>query len=847
MKALHRFQFLSIFLVLFAATAFSQPLVNGYKPTGLSGGGGMFAPVSMPYHPEIMFVSCDMGGFYRSTDAGLTWSMIDGNIISGTSSHRPCFDQRNDSAVYVYSKGNVIASMDLGETWSTFLQGPALASGEYVTCIYRWHASWDFFIGTSLAAYFYSRSTKQWTQAEGPTGSVVRFVMSPDGSVFDPQFCIVTKKGIWWSSVESPTWQGDSTMFQNGTINGFCSGWRYDIPGKFNDPGIWSLYCTVSGAANGIYKQSDTALSWQRAMGPGINEGDEYQFIDMAQNDSLTVYATNRGTGYWPPKHFTVHKTTDGGATWKYCYQGDPRDSSKNISVGWLTYDLSWGWGGPAIGFSVNEQHSDVALFTDTGQMHVTTNGGVDWHQTYATYAPGQGDPAAGKAWSSNGLNVTSVWKYFFDPHDAQRTYLCYTDIGFARSTDRGASWINSSEGSPWRNTFYDLVMDPDMPGLLYAAATEKHDIPQWSSVDASADTYAGGVVRSTDFGATWTSVSNGLPAAPVTSIVRIPMSGVAPFALFCAVYGKGVYRTTDEGASWIAVSNGIRTDNRHVYTLRLDKNGSLYALVTANRTGSQFNVTGGLYKSTDFGQSWTSIMNTLHWPIELAIHPTDPNIMYLTAFDATEGKVQGGVYKTTNGGAQWSRVKQFYNPFSVTLHPDDPNIVFCCTDKGLWKSADAGATWSEIPGPPFRDLTRMFFYPKAKPADKDSVVVLTFGGGAWTGELPSIRTAINNAETAPKESTLYPSYPNPVISETVISFTIQSEAQVLLVIYDLYGREMKTLLNTHLQKGPHEIRWNGVDNNGVAVPSGVYFYTFRSGGQPMTKKIIVERASIHR
>jgi photosystem II stability/assembly factor-like uncharacterized protein len=820
----------------------AQPLVNGYRPTGLSGGGGLFAPVSMPEHPEIMFVSCDMGGFYRSTDAGKSWSMIDGNIISGTSTHRPCFDPYKDSTVYLFSRGDVMQSSDLGASWSLFLQGPVLASGEYVTCLSRCRLGGvaPFFVGTSTDGYFYYPPTHQWIKAVGPTGSVVRYIETPaSAGLLDWLMFIATSQGVWRAyTSDRTTWRSCTNGLPNATLNGFCGYWNPNA----GIPGSMFLYCTVSGPANGLYRSTDDGDSWQRAMGEGINEGDEYQFIDMAQNDSLTVYVTNQGTGYWPPKHFTVHKTTDGGATWKYCYQGDPRGAEANIALGWLTYDFNWGWGGPAIGFSVNEQHSDIALFTDTGQMHVTTNGGTDWHQTYATYAPNQGAPTAGKAWSSNGLNVTSVWKHFFDPHDAQRSYLCYTDIGFARSTDRGASWINSSEGSPWRNTFYDLVIDPFMPGLLHAAATNKHDIPQWTAVDATADTYPGGVVRSTDFGATWTSVSTGLPSAPVTSLVRIPMSGVAPFALFCAVYGKGVYRTTNEGASWIDVSNGIRTDNRHVYALHTDKNMNLYALVTANRTGSQFTVVGGLYKSTNFGQSWTSIMNTLHWPIEFAIHPTDPNIIYLTAFDATEGKVQGGVYKTTNGGAQWTRVKQFYNPFSVTLHPDDPNIVYCCTDKGLWKSSDAGATWSETTGPPFRTLTRIFFHPKSAPSAKDSIIVLTFGGGAWTAEIPSVQTAAERTETAPDGIVMGSMYPNPSSGDVVLSFSPEASSTVVVVVYDLYGRLIKSLLNERLQHGKHEVRWNGMDSNGRAAPSGMYFLVLNDGVETVTRKIVVKR-----
>ena len=71
---------------------------------------------------------------------------------------------------------------------------------------------------------------------------------------------------------------------------------------------------------------------------------------------------------------------------------------------------------------------------------------------------------AGGQAWLCNGLVVTTTWNYYIDPHEPTRHYICYTDIGFARSEDRGKSWLYATAGSPWKNTFYDLAFDPDTP-----------------------------------------------------------------------------------------------------------------------------------------------------------------------------------------------------------------------------------------------------------------------------------------------------------------------------------------------------------------------------------------------
>ena len=78
----------SAVLFLLSAAASGQ---GKYVPVGVGGGGAMYEPASSPHNPKLMFVSCDMGGFYRSEDGGASWTMLDFRNIHGSTQCRPAF------------------------------------------------------------------------------------------------------------------------------------------------------------------------------------------------------------------------------------------------------------------------------------------------------------------------------------------------------------------------------------------------------------------------------------------------------------------------------------------------------------------------------------------------------------------------------------------------------------------------------------------------------------------------------------------------------------------------------------------------------------------------------------
>ncbi len=99
--------------------------------------------------------------------------------------------------------------------------------------------------------------------------------------------------------------------------------------------------------------------------------------------------------------------------------------------------------------------------------------------------------------------------------------------------------------------------------------------------------------------------------------------------------------------------------------------------------------------------------------------------------------------------------------------------------------------------------------------------------------------TAIHNNEL-PAQFELSQNYPNPFNPSTTISFSIPNQAFVSLKVFDMLGREVKTLLNQEMVAGKHNLNWNGDNNYGNRVASGTYIYRISAGAIVSTKKMIL-------
>ncbi len=85
----------------------------------------------------------------------------------------------------------------------------------------------------------------------------------------------------------------------------------------------------------------------------------------------------------------------------------------------------------------------------------------------------------------------------------------------------------------------------------------------------------------------------------------------------------------------------------------------------------------------------------------------------------------------------------------------------------------------------------------------------------------------------------LYQNYPNPFNGSTTIPFDIENDSKVKLVIYNILGQKINTLVNKNCGAGHYDITWNGQNNYGNLVSSGVYFYKIETDSNSKVQKLV--------
>lgn len=101
---------------------------------------------------------------------------------------------------------------------------------------------------------------------------------------------------------------------------------------------------------------------------------------------------------------------------------------------------------------------------------------------------------------------------------------------------------------------------------------------------------------------------------------------------------------------------------------------------------------------------------------------------------------------------------------------------------------------------------------------------------------------AISAEAYIPEKFELNQNYPNPFNPETTIKYILAERGKVSLVILDVIGREVRKLVDDYKNAGYHAVKWDGNDNYGNGVSTGIYFCRLKGEGLSMTKKIMLTR-----
>lgn len=699
------------------ASALCAPWIN----EGIGNGAGAQVIAMSPADPRFFIYGNDMAGVFTSIDAGASWRMVDWRQLNsikyqgrgnGIFYCTPVFHPADPNTVFAFGRNRTTAdalfrSTDKGVTWSVLAPKSQFGNSNLISIYIDRANAKLMFAGTEANAYHSTNGGSTWMVCPTIAGKALGFLVDQSTGSY---FAATEEGGIYRSDDRGVTWtKKNGTLPGGGAITSFAGGSTAASAG---------IYCIAT--SNGeVYHSSDRGENWSSVM-TGIDRNLHLQKVLVADNLPTTAYVNvaERSNSY------NIYKTTNSGARWTNVYS--PSLSGGNVQFGYKAYEWGIGQSGPLTqGVNINPADANQLIGCGYGEIFLTTNGGGDWNQIYTTYAD-SGPKAAGKRWVTRGLDGMTTWFYYIDPAKRSYRYGCYSDTGFKRSLDGGATWGDSMTGVPtaWRNTFYELAFDLDAPGTIYAAAAKTHDIPLNAAYLANGYPYAGGVVRSTDFGATWTDISTGKGLPVTTAAPRSIILDPSDKALYVAMIGDGVYKLTSGSTAWQRCSSGLAVGaNKNVCTLKRYKDGTIYCSITFNSTGVQ---KGGLFKFDKAGQTWSDITasTSILWPTEFDIDPLDPNIIYV----GSGSNAQGGCFKTTNGGTSWTKILNVAGGYAPIIDPSNRNrIFFTSFENGMQVSDDAGMTWTDYPGVPHSGPLHMM-------SDRESgtTFVTTFGGGVW-------------------------------------------------------------------------------------------------------------------
>ncbi len=324
--------------------------------------------------------------------------------------------------------------------------------------------------------------------------------------------------------------------------------------------------------------------------------------------------------------------------------------------------------------------------------------------------------------------------------------YIGVNNGGVWRTTDAGRTWQPLFDDQP-TGSVGSLAVAPSNPDIIYVGSGEGLQRPDLSTGD--------GVYKSIDGGKTW--VNTGLRDGQQIPAVLIDPKD--PNRVFAAVLGhrygpnqdRGVFRTTDGGKTWEHVL--FKDENIGAFAVAFDPSDSrtVFAVLFEGRQGPWENGAWqgkncGLYKSTDGGTTWKQMTKGLPSAeqrlgrIGFDVALSNPKLM----FAIVDAPQQGGLYRSDDAGESWTRVNgdpRLWGRGSdfaeVKIDPKNPDVLYVA-NVCSYKSTDGGKTFTAFKGAPGGDDPHTFWI---NPDDTDIILlagdqgacVSVNGGKTWS------------------------------------------------------------------------------------------------------------------
>ncbi|NMO14309.1 hypothetical protein HPC49_13635 [Pyxidicoccus fallax] len=646
-----------------------------------------------PVNPSIIYVAFSGGGVWKTTDGGATWTPRS-ETLGSLSTGSLAMDPNNNNTLYL-GLGDpfdgtgigLVKSIDGGNTWFNPVY---LGSATEIPDLIVAPGNSNIVLATTNAGLFRSVDAgATWTAISLNTGFAgapygwsiewaggTRFVAAIDA---DPAAASGTYQGqIWVSNDNGATWTRGTGVTISGGIERITVA---AAPSNRNT--LYALAANPSGGMADIFKSTNGGTSWT-ALGAA---GKRYK---NGNAEGRTVGTLFNGQGWYD--HMLIVHPTDPNQV----YIGGALHMAKSTDGGGTWSQVS-NWLGQ---FSLPYVHADfhAAAFDASGKLYVGNDGGI-----FVT--------SDGGATFSDALNVGIASHLIYDigMSGANRSAIIagLQDNGTrVRVGDTGV--YNQEIGGDG----FDCEIHPTNANLMLGSL------------------YYARIQRSTDGGLNWVSACTGITecnnssSAPFTTRLALGAADATGNTVYTHTNAK-VYKSTNFGSSWTALGvSGIATGAviRNVGAAK--SNASVVGVVASG---------GRVFLTNNGGTSWTTaaaLPNNGLSLSDITFDPTNANTMYVgsVAADGTKNHL----WKSTDFGASWTVIENGLPAGvpvnTVTVDPGSNTTLYAATHLGVYRSTDAGASWTRFgAGMPLVNVTDVQILP-----DSSLVRAATFGRSVW-------------------------------------------------------------------------------------------------------------------
>ena len=751
---MHKHFFVSGCLLLGSHALAVAQVPATWTPRGVGAGGALYSPTINPANDNEYYLGCDMSELFHTVDFGNSYSVVPFTQVQGGPDSGVRFTNNPAIAYTVSYSGNnpaPVRTTDGGVTWTVLPGNPLPYDDVYSLWADYGNPNWVIVAGYSTI-YFSNDGGNSFNvlniAIDSGAGALVGGVFFDGTSIYlgtSAGLLVSTNSGATWTNAGTPGIPAGeyirsfaAAKSTVGTMRFFCLTVANTYPGQEVGADYW-------GDFRNIYSMDNVTGSWV-ANSTGLDPNSDFlMFLAMAANDIDTVYAggsTDLGWGQVPE----IVKTSNAGQSWTNVFGAA---NNQNINTGWEGRggDRDWTYGEVVFGMAVAPDNPAKVVFTDMGSVHRTSDGGATWQQAYVAPADQHAvntTNIAGTAYHSNGMENTTCWQVLWS--DSSTMFAGFTDIRGIRSTDGGTTWSFKYAGDS-ANTMYRLVQHPTN-GTLYAATSDIHDMYESTHLrdnplnNTDAD---GNILSSTDKGATWNVVH--AFGHPVFWIALNPNNPNQMYASVVSSTAGGTFVTSDlqDGAAstWTRLPAPPRTEG-HPASLVVLNDGSVVCTYSGHLSSSTgaFTPSSGIFLYSPGSGTWADVSDPgmCYWTRDVVVDPGDPtqNTWYVGVFSGWGGPPNGlgGLYWTTNRGSNWTRVNSLDQVTGITFNPSIGDDAFLTTgSEGLWHTDHLHATapvFTLVSNYPFRQPQRVYF----NPYDSKEVWVTSFGNGLVVGRL---------------------------------------------------------------------------------------------------------------